>query len=557
MSRRTVITSVVVLAGAICFLWLGTFLQRTTTDLFASPDETAVMRFARGWTIGGGFRLPTGLPSDLADLAGLHARSVVRDGDALVPVGFLGMPIIIGIAEKMASGLGAYLTPILVLSSVIPFFLLVRRRSRRTALISIFVCLSFPIVLLYSNRALFPNLPVVALALWAVWAWSEIGGRLTSGDQKNSKFQIPNSKFIISIIAGIATGLALLIRPIESVWIIPWIVWALLTGSGKREAGSGEPVKRRRSISPIQIAAVIAAAMLAAGWISAWHTYGSSHGLFPIGYLVHDSVGAASSPSSAPAMSAGGSLIVLPFGFHPRTLWTNVRAYLISAFGLWFGLALLGAALAIRTRKGFDRSSVIFFGLVAWTAFALLLIYGQSVYTDNINGGVTIGNSFLRYLLPLVPLIAIGCASVIDGLYGLRGWRGIVLAPIATTLLVILGIVTAFARDNEGLLQTRYELARYVSIRAAAEQMIPSGSIILSERSDKIFESGPFVAVSPIPPTSTLDRLHAYGSPVYYFTRTFGAEGDSDPVVARFENVTPLFTQLNETMYRLEATTPQ
>jgi hypothetical protein len=552
MSRRTVITTAVVLAGAICFLWLGTFLQRMTTDLFTSPDETAVMRFARGWEFGNGMTVQYALSQDLPDFEGLHARSIVRDGDRLEPVGFLGMPIIVGLAEKIAAGFGAFVTPMLVLSSIVPLYLLARRRNRRVAVISVLVYLTFPVVLLYSNRALFPNLPVVALALWAVWAWNEVGRRRFDGDRK--------TRILISfsaVVAGLSTGLALLIRPVEAVWIIPWAVWAYVTGHGQRNALNAEGMRKRNIVIPLFIAMAVMIIILGAGWYVALQTYGDWYGLFPVGYLIHDRPRSLDLGTTVPMVQNASPSFVLPFGFHPRTLWVNLRAYLVSAFGLWFGLAVLGAALAIRKRKGFDRPSIVFFGLVGWTAFVLLLLYGQSVYTDNINGGVTIGNSFMRYLLPLVPLIAVGCAEAIAALDGLRGWRGTVLVPIAASLLVVLGIVTAFARDNEGLIQTRYELARYVAIRAAAEQMIPSGSIILSERSDKIFELGPFVAVSPIPPASYLDRLRASGAPVYYFTRTFGPDESTDPVVARFENVTPLFTQLNETMYRLQATKPQ
>jgi uncharacterized membrane protein YhaH (DUF805 family) len=293
--------------------------------------------------------------------------------------------------------------------------------------------------------------------------------------------------------------------------------------------------------------------ILLTGWFVARQTYGGSHGLFPVGYFIHDQANtvAATAGSSQGSLQVAGLMRFLPFGFHPRTLWSNVHAYLISAFGFWLGLSLVGIAIDLKRHSGRDRRRLFFYGTVVWTLIVLFVLYGQSVFTDNITGEVTIGNSFLRYLLPLVPLIAIGCAVTIDALF--RRPRGIAFGSIAIVLFVLLNIVTAFARDDEGILRTRYELQRYREIRYATERQVPRGSMILSERSDKIFETGPFIVVSPIPDQVTLDRIQHGTTPVFYFTRTFLDETSqhSDPVVKVFGGATPIFSLQNETMYAL------
>src|SRR3990167_10663032 len=101
-SKRTLVCACAVI-GAVVFLWVATILPRTTTALFASPDETGVMLFDRAWSPTVGFRLPHRLPRDLANLVGLHPRSTVRQGDVLVPVGFLGMPFLVMLAERVRS----------------------------------------------------------------------------------------------------------------------------------------------------------------------------------------------------------------------------------------------------------------------------------------------------------------------------------------------------------------------------------------------------------------------------------------------------------------------
>ena len=230
----------------------------------------------------------------------------------------------------------------------------------------------------------------------------------------------------------------------------------------------------------------------------------------------------------------------------------NVRSYSGTVFGIWIGIALIGAAIHAFRRRTPDWQDAAAYAVMLWTIGILLFLYGQSAYSDNINGGVTIGNSFLRYLIPLAPMIAFGCAVAVDRLFRLPGYRGVVVGPLFAVLLVVFGVVVAYARDEEGVLRTAYELQRYAAIRNTADAMLPQGSIVISERSDKIFFSGPYAAVSPIPSAAALTRLRDSGAPVYYFTRTF--DEAADPVVSVFGGATQIFTLQNETMYLLGGT---
>ena len=238
LTRRLALKGIAILAGSAIFLWFGTALQRTTSSIFASPDETATSVFADAWTLTGGFRIAHGLPNDLADVQELHPRSVVRRSAWLVPVGFLGMPMLAAIAERIGNGFGSFVAPLLALSSAVPLYLLSRRRSRRCAVLAVLFYLSFPIVILYANRALFPNLPVVSCALWATWGFSNI--------RSGCRNEWQNAAVMIA--AGVATGLAFVIRPVEAAWFVPWIVWGALPERRDRvaETGTVKSVNRRR-----------------------------------------------------------------------------------------------------------------------------------------------------------------------------------------------------------------------------------------------------------------------------------------------------------------------
>jgi hypothetical protein len=161
------------------------------------------------------------------------------------------------------------------------------------------------------------------------------------------------------------------------------------------------------------------------------------------------------------------------------------------------------ARQAYMSRDTLHASRYVVPELAAWTLVALIGYNGHGLYSDNINpGAVTIANSFIRYLLPVGPLIALAAA------YLFRRWEK--LAIPVTIVLVLSGVWMAYARDAEGVLATRGELMRYEGVRQAASNIFHPTDVILSERSDKIFFPS-FRAVSPLPtPEQAAELSHAH-----------------------------------------------
>lgn len=527
ISKKWLVWGCAVLCAFI-FVWIGTTLPRTTDRLFASPDETAVFIFAKAWAWGGGFKLPYA-----SEMAGLHPRSMVQQGEWLVPVSFLGMPFIAAMVERIHTGWSAYLTVLLALSSAFPLWALARRAGNRVAWVAVAVYLSFPTVLLYVNRGLFPNLPVVALSLWILWLFSKPGAWRY-------------------FLGGMLAGLAGMIRPTEMIWLFPWMIWSVwISSDGKGDWRIRTLVQR---IWPACLAMLVVACF---GVMLSMKTYPFHAGLSDqpvIGYLLRDIPANPDPVSSIQQIKTEGERSLseyLPFGFHPRVMLRNIRIYLGSYLGLWSGLALFGVYIIFKQKR--DKRTLAVFGLSLWTVGVLLLLYGQADYTDNINGTVSLGNSFLRYLLPIVPLLAIGCAHAVQELFRLKR-RGAFLALCLTGYLVLYGCSVAWAKDNEGLASTRTTLRRYEEIRAMAESEVPAGSVILSERSDKIFASGDMIVASPLPSPDRLRALAESGMPVYFFHRLSSWEEDAPrDIVSVFpmSQWSLLFSNDNEGMYRL------
>jgi hypothetical protein len=119
-------------------------------------------------------------------------------------------------------------------------------------------------------------------------------------------------------------------------------------------------------------------------------------------------------------------------------------------------------------------------------------------------GAVTIGNSFLRYLLPVAVLVSVSVAYLHERARGyLPAAAGMTFFCVALSLF---GVYRAVNGDDESLLATRPELERYEDVRVAAGEWFGAQDVIISERSDKIFFPE-YRAVSPMPRGEEVGRL--------------------------------------------------
>ncbi|MBU2508843.1 hypothetical protein KKE33_00460 [Patescibacteria group bacterium] len=494
------------------------------SSIFLSPDETAVAVAGRALSENGTFRVSSDL---LQEYPWAHPRSWVTQNSYIVPVGFLGMPLIASGLWNLAREYGlALFTPLLVLSVLLPLWGFTRSFGRLGQTGAIVGWMTFPTVILYANRGLFPNLVVVCLTIWAAWLVQ----------RPRSDIRGPTSLRII--IAGALAGLALIIRPVEAVWVLPWILVAYSTTKELKNKRTKEHIQSAiYFLIPLLIVCAIGAGL-------AWKTYGSP---FAIGYQLRDTVTSSNVEQNFQLPTSSFQLPALPFGFHPRNVWFNVHSYIIEYLAPWFILAVV-----VLTLTWEDKRARIWIYLSAWTLAILALIYGQGLYQDHVQPNfVSLANSFLRYMIPIAAIGAISLGWFAGYLNKRFAKKGIVVALIITIILGAFGIWTAFARDDEGLLQNRVELVRYYSIRSQAQEWLDEGAIILSDRSDKIFFPA-FHAVSPMPNEERVKELsETSGHDVALFIRTLDEERAEVWKDADLELVL-LFTSGNEGLYLVQ-----
>lgn len=474
--RKVLVTGILVALGLLLFIIPSRF-----PTIYLSPDETAVGVAAREFGAKANFRLEDKI---LEIAPWIHPRSWVTHQGALVPVGFLGLPILAGILWRIFGEVGMlFLTPVLVLSAVFPLWRFLKSLGWQAQVSGAVAWLSFPTVILYANRGLFPNLALVCLMLWSAYlVWDK-------------------PKRWHWLASGILFGLAGAIRPTEAPWMAIWLAAAWLAG---KDAKAKFPSWKNAAlfIGGAVIFPIVAVYM-------AWRTYGTP---FMIGYWLRDPVLDAAAGQTGPqsASAAPG----WPFGFHPRNVWFNLKGYLFSLLAPWMLVSLAAAVLWLRS-KG-SRIPVVVGTL---TAFILVMVYGQAIYQDHVGHDiVSIGNSFLRYLLPLTPFVAASVACLVALVErSAPASKAKVFAWLFVGCLAAAGIWNALDHDDEALRQAVAELDRYEQIRRTVYETYGRRAIVMSDRSDKIFF--PVMrAVSPLPDDRRLqDLVASYPDPVLLF----------------------------------------
>lgn len=468
---------------------LLSYLPFSGLNVFLSPDETGVFVAAKQWAEQGSAvieeKLATSIPW-------LHPRSWISHESAIVPVGFLGWPWIISwFIRILGAGSASIGAMLIILSCIYPMYRLMRPIGKAPAFIGTIVAVTSPAFLLYGNRSLFPNAAIISLALWSAWMFRDLVVPAMS-DQWSDRI-----KFILF---GLLSGLMLAIRPVESVWIIPWFI---VLGWNWRPS-------LKQSLW-IVLGLFFALAPLA------WEAQVAYGGFWKAGYWMR---GNSLITTTAPIPQNVYSPELFPFGFHPKSILSNAYSFLGMTLFPWmvpllimFILVVVGIIKGDETLNWLERLKKFvagnrgkYFLASLWTFAFLVLYYGNGRYLDNINGNATIGNSYIRYLMPIGFISALSLAWIYRLSSISKYGRPVVIA--IAVLLALTGTWRAYAADEEGLLAGRTELARYAAIREAAGQWFEPGDIIISERSDKIFFPV-YRAVSPLPPIDQASLLSA------------------------------------------------
>ncbi|MFH0874111.1 MAG: glycosyltransferase family 39 protein [Candidatus Komeilibacteria bacterium] len=487
--------------------------------IFESPDATINYHFA--------YRLATGQPLGLPvtiPVAGEYVtpRSAVVRGGYLLPAGFVGLIAFYGFLSSLTSTvLLPYWTLLFALLGLLHFYWLIKKVfSPQMAWWSVLVAMFHPAWLYYTQRSLLPNVLFVSLLLMASYYLYQISQRRRWWDYA---------------LLGVTLSGAIIVRPSESVWILAAVAtfivieWRRLFAKYILLAALG--------VIPVVLVALLA---VVDHWSVLWGGGNQiiSTGPTSIFYLV--------------------SALLFPFGFHPRLILWVVEQYVV----WWqFPFLLLALVGALSLRHNFKEQRHRRYGwLTLFVGIFLLCYYGSWALQDNPEpGAVTIGTSYVRYLLPLYILLAPYVAWAIIGLSRqlLPRYQKLFIVSIVLTL-GLFSFQRVMLEPQEGWWQQRRDLQVYTRTLERVKAIIPADSIIMTQKADKYLWPT-YAVVTPQGDSGYLEATAALvraGWPVYFLNPQVTSER-RDYFNQQWNNYglrlgPPLFEAENLGLYQLE-----
>jgi len=530
---KKILGAIILCVAGISFFLAYSFLSFTSVNggviRLNSPDETANYFFSRTFAQTG--RIGYEEPLLESSKGVVHPRSMTTAGSRVVPVGFLGLTVLYGSLGKIA-GTHAILffTPLLAVISAYIFYLLLRHIfSRKVAALSGVLLLIHPAYWYYATRGMLPNVLFVDLLL--------VGALCTAA-------AFERKRTWLALLGGFFVGLSLTVRLSEILWVLS--AAALLAVISLR----------RRTL--IKIVVFIIGCTIPLGIFFSLNKAVYGHPLL-FGYQMNATYESVSSLdhtldllrhfsfSALPALKqsvletfAKAKVYAFPFGFDPATFSLHFNEYGVRMFW-WFSL-LIGFGFLIVLRRAIldiflrHRFRMLVYVLMSlFVGFWLTAFYGSWIFFDNSAEEVTIGNSYVRYWLPMYILSIPFAAATLA--FCLRKSRGFVARAVlvCATIIVILyfsgyAVLMGF---HDSILSVNDTIQMYQRGAKWIQQVTPANAVIFSERSDKNFFPERKVAQSfkDLAEKDLVPPLVAR-APVYYYG--FWQKKDADYVSSHY-----------------------
>ncbi|MBT7553465.1 hypothetical protein HN670_03285 [bacterium] len=440
-------------------VWWPQFLA-TGHLIFNWPDANANYFFSQLFASQGQFSILEVFNHVTDNL--LHTRSInVLDG-WLVPMTFLWPIIIFGsIFKVFGGGLILFLTPLLASATVFILYKLFVHifADQKIAFITALLLLPLGPWLFFANVVMLPTVLFIFLLSSGLLA-------LVVSIKHNS-----NLTFLLS---SLLTALALVVRPTEFIWVAAMLS-ALYYFNYKK-------IAHTKIIIFLAILFIFAFLTL---WLNKL-VYG---GWFNFGYLNLQANSFTSELNNQENnIWAWLKLFILPFGWNTKGFILNTWEYLIKILWPYWLLIIATSWLFFKKRKTNKIWRQYF--IVSKIVGILLLIYYASwdLIDPLVKQYNTISISYVRYFLPLYILAMPVVALAIQFLFSFKNKKQALI--IKTGVVIILGIFSlhlAFLSPHDGLKQNKITLLSYYQQFDKVQKIVPAGSVMLTERSDKLF----------------------------------------------------------------------
>ncbi len=469
-SRLAEVGFVIALIAYVALSVVWAFAHR---DVFFSAEERATYLFARNFHETSSLAIAS--PSGSILPAEVHPPGMTRSGDHLVPVGIPAYPLALGIVAKLTGDwFMPILTPILAILGVLslvgllrPFF------GRRIAMTSGALTLIHPAFLTYTLRGYFADGIFLSLAMIAVGLFVRI---LTLPKQSiphdgNVEMQVPwylelgKKRHLLSALFGLAMGLAMVIRPSETVWLALVLIVLFVVLSAR--------------LRPFSFLFAASGALII---------------LTPAIYLHWLYHGAGTQEAVTGLLS---NLFIAPFGTPPSFL-RAVFEYFFIRMSWWMTLPAVLGLVQLARKQVINKLRIrlaVMSALAMLVAVWVLWYYGGTLGLSGVGETPSVSSPFTRYFLPvyimMMPLAAAYLSSFQRRTTLNRLW-----VAVAAVVFIVLGMRAVFWQP-QGLLPLSDAYRTLTHVREAVLSATPANAVVLTLSPDQIiFPSREIMMVS-------------------------------------------------------------
>lgn len=431
-------------------------------EVFFSAEERATYLFARSFHETSSLAIPA--PSTRALPAQVHPPGMIRSGDHLIPQGIPAYPLALGIVSKlMGDWFMPILTPILSIFGVLslvgllrPFF------GRRIAMTSGALTLIHPAFLTYTLRGYFADGIFLSLAMIAIGLFVRILmlSKHTIPTEGHVELQIPwylelgKKRHLLSTMFGLAMGLAMVMRPSETVWLglILTVLFVVMSA-------------RLRPFSFLFAASGALIVLIPAVYMH-WLYYGAGTQTAIFGLL--------------------SNLFVAPFGASPVFL-RAVFEYFFIRMSWWMTIPAILGLVQLARKQVINKLRIrlaVISTLALLVAVWVLWYYGGTLGLSGVGDTPSVGSPFARHFLPVyimtMPLVAAYLSSFQRRTTLNRLW-----VAAAAVLFIVLGMRSVFWQP-QGLLPLTDGYNASTQVRDAVLAATPADAVILTLTPDRM-----------------------------------------------------------------------
>lgn len=431
--------------------------------IYSWPDATANQTFINQLITNNSLSVPFTDNTLINNI--IHPRSVnVVDGQ-LVPMSFLGMILIFGYLGKLVTVGGTiFLTPFFAAITIFPFYFLIRKIiSDRGALLTTFLLATSAPFWYYASHVMLHQILFISLLLIGL-------AFLTATNLRDYSRTFIGMFFI---------GLALTVRTVEIIWVLPLILtlfliyarqkwyWFFLAGI----VGLAIPF-----ISILSVNNTIYGNYLSTGYLQMNSTAGLIDRL-PTEFVIDE-------PSIITSLVKA---IFIPFGLHERNILLTVQKYLLEFYWPYLILALIGLITFIFS-KNKTKNLIVYTALSLFTVTCLIFYYGNWQLADpDILKYNFINSSYVRYWLSVYILILPSIGYLFDRI---SNWNKKILfwviVPCSMILLFVYSFNLVYFNQN-GLIKEKNDLNKYYFQYFQTANLMEDNAIIITDRTDKLF----------------------------------------------------------------------